>query len=118
MSQLVAESPNKARIQQLAEKLAGLQAGLEDEKIQRIDTIEQRLSSLDDRMKAAAAHDDKKYRAMREAVAKVSESWRTSARPERHLRRAKSRSSRSLTADYSLLLKLKFKHEKMQRAVF
>lgn len=98
------ESPNKARIQQLSDKLAGLQQGLEDEKMQRVDTIEQRLHVLDEKLIRASQADDKKFKMLKDAVGKLTDSLENEKRAREAL--AESKAKELQIADSRLQLAL------------
>lgn len=62
------ESPTRARIQQIAAKLSGLQTSIEDEKHARIEAIEHRLRNMDQRVTQVLGAHEKRLLALRDGV--------------------------------------------------
>eukprot|EP00762_Andalucia_godoyi_P006408 ANDGO_02939.mRNA.1 IQ calmodulin-binding motif protein len=85
------ESPNRARIAQLANKLSGLQSNLEDDKQHRVEAIEARLRTTDDRINALLSTQDKRLLQIRDAVSQAERALDEERRAREVLSEAKGR---------------------------
>lgn len=66
------ESPTKLRVQQLADRLFHLQAGLEEEKMSRLESFQAKLRTLDSKIDSSSLNFENKFKALRDQLAKLS----------------------------------------------
>lgn len=84
------ESPTRARIQQLANKLSGLQANIEDEKHARLEAIEHRLRNTDARINQVLAAHEKRLLTLRDSVIQSEQNLEDEKRCREELSEAKA----------------------------
>merc|ERR1712144_140644 len=67
------ESPSKLRVQQLSDKLANLQTGLEEEKTTRKDQFEYKIHALDEKCQRNQMAEETKFKLLKDQITKLSE---------------------------------------------
>ena len=67
------ESPAKLRVQQLADRLFQLQAGLEEEKNTRVESFHAKLASLETKIDSSCLNFESKFNNLTEQLAKINE---------------------------------------------
>ena len=66
-------SPSKLRLRQLSERLLNLQSGVEQDRYTRIESFQQKLKNLENRVDASSLNFDTKYKMLKDHVGKVTE---------------------------------------------